>query len=252
MNTNYDDTSLDDSRFDRLVDGELGEQGRRALLAGLDDEPGGWRRCALAFLESQCWKQSLNTMGQSAEESKKHAPRAVPAPELNLPPSHRSRWTNPLGTLLAMAACFLVAFYIGSLFHGTDRDRLLTPAGLTGEVATTVGAKQPPAKSDPSNLALADSVPPKPKGSEPWRMVTVAAPTGSTLKVPAVERENIDPDWLENLPSAIPEDVMQAMNRTGHQVEQQRELVPVNLEDGRQLVVPVDQVKVRYVGNGTY
>ena len=47
---------LDDSRFDRLVDGELSEEERRELLAGLDAEPGGWRRCALAFLESQCWK----------------------------------------------------------------------------------------------------------------------------------------------------------------------------------------------------
>ena len=59
MNTNSDNTSLDDPRFDRLVDGELSEPERRELLAGLDSEPGGWRRCALAFLESQCWKQSL-------------------------------------------------------------------------------------------------------------------------------------------------------------------------------------------------
>ena len=88
-------------------------------------------------------------------------------------------------------------------------------------------------------------------------MVTVAAPGGSAnagaaLRVPAVERDKIDPEWLRSLPSAIPDDVMQALNRTGHQIEQQRELVPVPLQDGRQLVVPVDQVKVHYVGNETY
>ena len=38
----------------------------------------------------------------------------------------------------------------------------------------------------------------------------------------------------------------------GHQIEQQREFVPVPLKDGRQLVVPVDRVNVRYIGNGPY
>jgi len=42
----------DDRRFDLLVDGELSERQRRELLAGLDHEPGGWRRCALAFFRS--------------------------------------------------------------------------------------------------------------------------------------------------------------------------------------------------------
>ena len=49
--------NTDDTRFDRLVDDELSEEERRELLGRLDDEPGGWRRCALAFLEAQCWKQ---------------------------------------------------------------------------------------------------------------------------------------------------------------------------------------------------
>ena len=88
-------------------------------------------------------------------------------------------------------------------------------------------------------------------------MVTVSAPAarpapGPSLRLPAVERDNIDPQWLRSLPPAIPDDVMQALSRTGHQIEQHRELVPVPLKDGRQLVVPVDQVDVHYVGNGTY
>jgi hypothetical protein len=86
-------------------------------------------------------------------------------------------------------------------------------------------------------------------------MVTVAAPgeavnAGATLRVPAVERNKVDQEWLQKLPPAVPDDVMQAFNRTGHRIEQQTELVPVRLQDGRQLVVPVDQVKVHYVGNG--
>ena len=46
--------------LDRLVDGELGVEDRRALLASLDDEPGAWRQCALAFLESQTFGWQLS------------------------------------------------------------------------------------------------------------------------------------------------------------------------------------------------
>ena len=73
MNTNLDNMPLDDSRFDRLVDGELSEAERRELLAGLDSEPGGWRRCALAFLEAQCWKQEFGAIAKSGTQAATHS-----------------------------------------------------------------------------------------------------------------------------------------------------------------------------------
>src|SRR5437762_643992 len=39
--------------LDRLIDGEVAEPQRRALLSRLEQSPGGWRRCSLAFLEAQ-------------------------------------------------------------------------------------------------------------------------------------------------------------------------------------------------------
>jgi hypothetical protein len=75
---------------------------------------------------------------------------------------------------------------------------------------------------------------------------------GASFNLPAIERDNVDEQWLRSLPPAIPENVRQALSRTGHQVQQRRELVPVPMQDGRRLIVPVDQVEVHYVGNGTY
>ena len=91
----------------------------------------------------------------------------------------------------------------------------------------------------------------------PWRWVTVSAPgngtqEGLSFQVPAVERDGIDEQWLRSMPPAIPDNVLQALSRTGHQVQQRRQLVPVPLKDGRQLIVPVDQVELHYVGNGSY
>ena len=47
--------------MDRLVDGEVAEPERRALLSRLERMPDGWRRCALAFLEAQAWRSLLLT-----------------------------------------------------------------------------------------------------------------------------------------------------------------------------------------------
>ena len=44
--------------LDRLVDGELNAEQRRALLRALDEAADGWKRCALAFLEAQVWRRA--------------------------------------------------------------------------------------------------------------------------------------------------------------------------------------------------
>ena len=228
MNTNIDNTPADEMRFDRLVDGQLSEQQRHDLLAGLDDEPGGWRRCALAFLESQCWKQAL---GAFARES---LPPAEPA-AATLP--SRSVWPGRLATVLAMAASFMLAMWLG---WWVQRDGV-------GQLANNVGTQQP----------LSTDLPRGDSPAKPWRIVTVSAPgqggkPGPAINLPAMERDRLDKQWMQNLPPAIPENVRKALARTGHEIKQRRELVPVPLEDGRQLVMPVDQVDVHYVGNGPY
>ncbi len=228
MSTNLERSPLDDEQFDRLVDDELDEQQRRELLARLDHEPGGWRRCALAFLEAQCWKQAFRVKPDVRRDA------AVPVRSEYAPVVTRhSAWPRRVGTVLAMAASFLVVFWIGSM---VERGRSGLPvSNVGGQVAT-------------AERTLA------PDGLPTWRTVAVSDHSGrapiSTVR--AVERNNVDDRWLDSLPSAMPDNVRQAFQRTGHQIEQHRQLVPVPMEDGRRLVVPVDQVDVHYIGNGSY
>ena len=49
----------DPAALDRLVDGELPDTQRRELLTSLEQQPDGWRQCALAFLEAQSWGEAL-------------------------------------------------------------------------------------------------------------------------------------------------------------------------------------------------
>lgn len=247
MSREMDERFADDAQFDRLVDDELSQEQRRKLLGRLDSEPGGWRRCALAFLEAQSWKQACRALQEGRGNEQ-------PEPSLKYEGSlvrpavpHSSVWPGRLGTLLAMAASFLIVFWLGSLMQ----DMRHPGAGNGGQVAQ-VPPRENFSVDRPQNMRP-DS--PRQVTSDPWRLVAVSGadgPDGSTIRLPAVERNDVNQEWLQSLPSAIPDDVRQAFNRTGHQIEQHRQLVPMPLDDGRRLVVPVDQVDVRYIGNGSY
>jgi hypothetical protein len=229
----------DDLSFDRLVDGELDEQERRELLTRLDEEPGGWRRCALRFLESQCWKEVLGggignwelaigaapsknmdvdrqPGGDSSRQSPVPGPAAARITVAPWRPRPASPWVGRLGMLAAMAASFFVALWLGSWVH----------------------------RGAPPVVAIGQGSP----GG--WRADrTVLAATEQPG--PGSPQGGID-HWVSNASPAIPDDVLQALNRTGHRVQQRRGYLPVPLDDGRQVIVPVDQVELHYVGNGTY
>jgi hypothetical protein len=249
MKENLHDVShshADDLSFDRLVDGELGEPERQQLLAGLDNEPGGWRRCALAFLEAQCWKQAIKIPG---ERTFLPAQDSLPAHDgqkcLSSFAVKRSPWLGRVGTLTAMAASFLVALWLGTVAQQTR----IGSHGFTDQIASNAGSRQPSVQPSQPNVPPDGNAAPS-----PWRVVTVSngqAP-GTAFDLPAVEREKVDQQWLQNVPPAIPDNVLQALSRTGYQIQQQRELVPVPLQDGRRLMVPVDQVELHYVGNRAY
>jgi hypothetical protein len=86
--------------------------------------------------------------------------------------------------------------------------------------------------------------------------VTLQGPVGpkgetATIQLPAVERQTYDEHLFENLPSAVPERLVRALRRTGLEVQQEREILNMEMQDGRQLVVPMDRVQVRYVGRPT-
>ena len=254
--------NTDDTRFDRLVDDELSEEERRELLGQLDDEPSGWRRCALAFLEAQCWRQALGEMPSvrdalsAALQSGGENAGQTPAIPIETP--RRAVWLGRLKLLSAMAASFLAAMWLGTLAHRAWMGQSHVPGGgEIGQFATLNKGFAPLMATNESRGRLTISPPRTSGGSNPWHVVTVSAPSdgrhpGAAIEVPAVERNNIDEQWLRSVPPAIPDNVLQALARTGHQIEQQREFVPVPLKDGRQLIVPVDRVKLHYVGSGPY
>ena len=228
MNPTDDNPSrIDEHLFDLLVDGELGERQRRQLLGSLDDTEDGWRRCALAFLEAQCLHRELSPIScpRPIESRAEKQPGGVAATGRH--------WR----TLVAMAASFLVALGLGiswrSLFV-PDRDFV----------------------SPPVEVAESDAAGGTEEDSDSWRMVSFPVSDGSDgiemVRLPAIERDSIDDAWLMNLPGGVSPEVVRAIEDSGHRVRSQRRLLPLRMNDGRRLVVPVDQVELHYVGSPAY
>src|SRR5690349_17727894 len=99
-----------DNRIERLVDGELSAEDYRALLASLEDEPGGWKRCALAFLEDQALAAEMGAIRRRLDLREQQSPEA---PLQKQSRTLKSRAWRQMPMLLAMAASLLAAFALG-------------------------------------------------------------------------------------------------------------------------------------------
>ena len=264
--------ALSDEQLDLLVDGELSASQQQDLLRRLEQEPGAWRRCALAFLEAQCWKRELASLRRAPEAELPPGPAAKtpasvrPVPRLPAASPSSAGWLRRHSpTALAMAASFLVALVVG--WSAWPRLRAPSPSVPAGN---EIVKNDPVVPAAPRTAVSPTVIPhgaavqtvstqaeaPRELANSPWQMVNVSVPNGQqgnrSIRVPAIPRDRLDENWVRSMPQAMPPEVLQALERMGHRVTESRHLVPVPLEDGRRLVVPVDQVDVHYVGNKAY
>lgn len=235
----------DAALFDRLVDGELDPRSQAEFLARLDERPGDWRRLALAFVEAQTLGVELRDMAAEA--------RRPPLPVAR-PPAASVATTTEAGTpwarFLTLAATMLLAVGIG---FGVGR--------VWSVRGSQAGNKPMPpdqplvAENDPNERAVGPSIPVVPAsrgGLSPQGVMTVRTADGSPVQLPVYEPSPEANPFLTSSESSVPPEVIRALRSRGHDVQQQRRLWPVDLGDGRQIIVPVDQVDVQYVGNRAY
>jgi hypothetical protein len=236
--------------LDRLVDGEIDRDQQRQLLLALETQPDGWRRCALAFVEAQTLRQEFRALGDKDDEASGNAkPQATGRVSgfLQGKSLRQVRW-------FAMAACFVLAFAIGSVTRGlwmTESDRNLT----NQQVATTAGHGDAniTSNANAANTTVANATPANanPAKSEIVKM-TLPTPDGKseqTVEVPLVEGSEADLQAMLAAQNPVLSDAaLETLQSTGHVVQQRRAFYPVQLQDGRQGVVPVDLVEVRDTG----
>jgi len=78
--------------------------------------------------------------------------------------------------------------------------------------------------------------------------LVVDGPGGDSTSVgdvPVFETPESVDQWLADERPALSPELLQTLQQRGHQVERQIEYVTVQLDDGRQVIVPVERYQIR-------
>lgn len=261
----------EDRIYDLLVDGELDNDHRQTLLRSLDGKPGGWRRCALAFLEAQSWGQEFRSLSARLSASSTKAASDTPVTSKSVPGKSvvgkkssyapkRLRKMGPTGVFLGLAASFLLAMGITSLV------RDMNPGGMPGTIVPLGSDRASILSSSLRNTIKPPTMPRLESRVGPLGLkdgaakslhvfnLTGQAPDGKarSFGLPAITQNNLNEQWIKEMPTSIPDGVVQSFQQAGHDVKTTRKLIPFQMKDGRTLVIPVDQVDVRYATTPYY
>jgi hypothetical protein len=249
----------DEDFLDRIVDGGLTPAELRSAIDRLDREPDGWKRCALAFLEAQCWREVFRASAEPSTVADSTRFRSISSTtgHRRRSPSH---WLRGL-----VAACIAAAsFTMGWLAHSEGpMQPAADPASQeTRAIATRYESPVPeppsgtPGAVDPARSAdllvqqsREDRFPPELNELvTPVGRLRISTPSASA-EVPILAGPGITEEWVREQPPPVSEQGQAYWGRQGYQVDQHRRLITTTLGDGRHVTVPIDQVEFRYTGN---
>src|SRR5262245_48775313 len=234
----YDENNLaDDFLFDRLVDGELTSDERRKLLASLDDRPGGWRRCALAFVEAQTWRGDLKQIVRESD--------ATPSPVRAVAPLPARTGRRGL-RLFAVAAGVLMAFTLG-LAMREDGLSLRSVTPNPGDELAAVTSVPPDRAHAPTNS------PPASTADEALTLwVRNEQGQAQSLRVPLVDAAALDRQFGVAFQPGLSDAARNHLRERGFDVQSKQRYAPLWLENGRPMIVPVEDTRIVPVSQPVY
>jgi hypothetical protein len=232
------DSQQDDRIFDRLVDGELSDADRKVLLESLDTMTEGWRRCAVAFLEAQAWRDGLRQFlrGPALKTvASEPVATAVPAGHDLLRSRRRAM------TWLAIAASLMLAV----TFAITQRRGPEQPA--SSDLAVETNPASPIEVISPESAPAQANV-----GDMLTFWVRDESGQSRPLRVPLVDADPLDRELGVSFQSGLPDRVRSQLQDRGYQVQSKRRYAPFTLENGRRMIVPVEDTKIVPVSQNVY
>lgn len=225
----------------RLVDGELDRQQVRRILHQAESEPALYRRIALAMIEDQIWRREILRREAAGCES---APASAPLDGGEALPARFARqpenWMRRSAPLLAMAAAMLMMTWLGYR-TGESRGVNARPApsaSLASQPAVLPATGDPDAAGQLAARTLLDQA--------PYRMQMVSnesgQPEGPSLPVMSINAAH--EIGLQYQPTRIPDELQLECGRRGFRLQPQFQCLSGRTSDGRQILVPLEGVRV--------
>jgi hypothetical protein len=232
----------------KIVDGELAPDMLAITLRQFDSEPTHWRSLALAMLEEQQWAKQIADMqaAKSGIASPSNSANANSANGGERPAMARLTAVQPL----VSSASGFVERRQQPIWMGALAASLLIGIGFYSGAWLT-GGKAPSNTLGLPSQAVATQ-PPRPlksrSGINDGMKMVVTGPNAETAEIPIYDLEEIDHSELwakEDLELAR---LKKELRRKGYQLEVQPEYFTSKLNDGRQLIVPVNNVNLKPFG----
>ena len=223
--------------LDHLVEDELGLIQRKRIIASLDSEPNGWRRCALAFLEKQSWQRSFR---QFVADKSCDDKSVLPTKTLN---DKRTRSTRNWKTLGAMVVVALLAGI------GIGRGWSIASSPIADRVQSPVNKHESMPGSN-ANEALPDAE--DSSGFQLVGLATFSDGNNTGRAMPILSGSTLNEESVYRHPMPLSDYEVRKLERKGWKVRQARQVVTVELVDGRRLSIPIDAVKYEFVGHEVY
>jgi len=244
--------------FQRLVDGELNHDQRAELLRGFGEDVRAWRSLALSLLEEQQWSREIATTSKPsfssplaehssietalslgfetphdvAIDSSSQLPNSgTGIGSVSLSPNRAPRSWNWMS---ALAASLLFAF---GLFGGSwmrSRQGLTGASDGSSEVATTQGKGGRTQFNQNPNDQFASPTRLKYSGIDQQER-----------EIPLVDSREFDPQIVMAKEAYDAARLRQQFKRRGYHVDVQPEYYTGNLDDGRKVIVPVQNVSLK-------
>lgn len=231
---------IDPIRLQALVDGECSAAERRRLLIQMESQPEQWRALALALLEEQIFRSEIRSMRSlgSDETRDKQQPVSLVSTsdidELRVTRSRRRRLAGPI-----LAACLMLSF-------GIAIGRFVARGDL--------GAM--PWQSDASSV-LVDNQSAKPSSAlgglsqeEYEKTLPVADLRGNSgsYEIPVYDVNHVDPALVYAKRAYEIEKAKEQLRRNGYDIDLQHNYLTGQLQDGRKVIVPIQEVGLRPYG----
>ncbi len=246
--------------IDLLVDGELDDIRRIQLIEMLDVSPGGWKQCALGFLENQELKNAFSAPWDEVESPEKSGalPNVVPTRfvgsrkpsvnEMRFSPRKRGFFWG------ALAGCLLIGVAVGFVIRHFPNSF----------------PEQSLFVKSPLNREGLRNSPEEPAFVQNWEMPSLETRLGQTapqyrpirlqsegrlsdhVSVPCYDNKTLDPKSLPELNDAASRNLTQQLRNAGHEVDVRRRHFIVPGKNGEHILVPVDDTFIKYSGSNVF